>query len=75
MLGAGALAGGLPLGQAALAQDASAQWPNVARLISDFVATGWSSNAVVRAWLGTEPAAIHGAGRHHFHQRHPRQCR
>lgn len=62
MLGAGALAGGLPLGQAALAQDASAQWPRVARFLSDFVDTGKVSNAVVALGWGQSLPEYMGKG-------------
>tara|TARA_A100001391_G_scaffold78331_1_gene50611 strand:- start:74913 stop:76235 length:1323 start_codon:yes stop_codon:yes gene_type:complete len=62
MLGAGALAGGLPLGQAAFAQDASAQWPRVARFLSDFVDTGKVSNAVVALGWGQSLPEYMGKG-------------
>ncbi|OYX66977.1 MAG: serine hydrolase [Sphingomonadales bacterium 32-64-17] len=62
MLGAGALAGGLPFGQAAMAQDASAQWPRVARLVSDFVASGRSPNAVAALGWGQNPPQYLGQG-------------
>ena len=62
MLGAGALAGGLPFGQAANAQSTSAQWPRVARLLSDFVASGRSPNAVVALGWGQNPPEYMGQG-------------
>ncbi|MEN7535815.1 serine hydrolase domain-containing protein [Aurantiacibacter flavus] len=62
MLGAGALAGGVPFTQAALAQGTSGQWPRVARLVSDFVARGWSPNAVVALGWGQNPPEYLGQG-------------